>query len=773
MRCLAVSAVCLTLIAVVSSAHAQQANATPEQVDGAIKKAIGYLYSQQANGNWEVVPQRNMRAPQWDVQGNQWGGLTAVATCALLAAGESPQDARIKSAVDFLLKAEISGIYAMGFRCQVWAMLPPDPRVKQAAARDKQVLLAAVRGTPADGRGFYDYAYAPKEKFGGEPNWWDHSVSQYGVLGMWACTQVGIEVPSAYWQVTEQAWKAHQYEDGGWSYRFHDPRPDRTKETISMTAAGLATLFITQEMLHTTDTLECRGNYKDANIERAMKWMGANFWSLKENQPYYSLYGCERVGVAGGYKYIGNVNWFQAGANYIVGNQRQDGSLGQPHNENNTKCIPDTCFGLMFLSRGRAPIMMEKLQYTLAQAAQEKEAKPASWNQRPRDVANVTRWVGKQIERDLNWQIVNLDAPVEELQDAPILYISGKEALNFKAEDLAKLRRFIAYGGLVVGNADCSNKVFADSFVQLGNKLFPDYKFRELPMDHILYTGEQFKRSGWKTPPKVEGLSNGCRELMVLLPNDPARAWQARSFAGAEREVLAQLMADIFIYTSRGHVGFKGETHIVKADPKTSADKKVQVARLEYNGNWDPEPAGWQRLSAILHNQEKLNLSIEAVQLGDGRLLAGGFALAHLTGTGKLELAGPQRDELKKFVESGGTLVVDAAGGSEEFAASSEKVLEEMFSGAKLAQLPPDHPAYKIGKPIAAFEYRPYQRKVRGAAHGPRIKGLDVAGRTAVFFSPDDLSVGLVGNSVDGIAGYEPGTATEIMGHLVQFAMKK
>ena len=33
------------------------------------------------------------------------------------------------------------------------------------------------------------------------------------------------------------------------------------------------------------------------------------------------------------------------------------------------------------------------------------------WNQRPRDVANLARWIGDQNEHYLNWQIVNLKAP--------------------------------------------------------------------------------------------------------------------------------------------------------------------------------------------------------------------------------------------------------------------------------------------------------------------------------------------------------------------------
>src|SRR3954463_1252740 len=112
--------VCIAAAIIIFSSPRARA-ATPEQVDAAIKKAIAYIYSQQAEGNWEAVQKREKDDPA-NVEGWQWGGLSSLATCALLYARESPQDPRIKEAIEFLLKADIKGIYALGFRCQVWQM---------------------------------------------------------------------------------------------------------------------------------------------------------------------------------------------------------------------------------------------------------------------------------------------------------------------------------------------------------------------------------------------------------------------------------------------------------------------------------------------------------------------------------------------------------------------------------------------------------------------------------------------------------------------------
>jgi hypothetical protein len=78
------------------------------------------------------------------------------------------------------------------------------------------------------------------------------------------------------------------------------------------------------------------------------------------------------------------------------------------------------------------PVAINKLDYSVD------ASKQPNWNQRPRDVANVARWIGRQSESELHWQIVNITGSVGDLHDAPVLYISGNEPLNLRAEDKAR-----------------------------------------------------------------------------------------------------------------------------------------------------------------------------------------------------------------------------------------------------------------------------------------------------------------------------------------------
>jgi hypothetical protein len=146
-----------------------------------------------------------------------------------------------------------------------------------------------------------------------------------------------------------------------------------------------------------------------------------------------------------------------------------------------------------------------------------------------------------------------------------------------------------------------------------------------------------------------------------------------------------------------------------------------------------------------------------------------------LTGTSSFSLPDASRNELRTFVNNGGTLVIDSAGGTGAFSDAATKELDAIF-GKDAAQLttvlPADHAIYQGAKvPIA---YRAFARKaMQGQNDAPRLRGMELNGRLGVIFSPEDLSVGLVGQSVDGIIGYEPATATQLMARVIQYAQSR
>jgi hypothetical protein len=80
----------------------------------------------------------------------------------------------------------------------------------------------------------------------------DGSNTQYGVLGAWALADFGIPMPPGYWIAQDKYWRNIITPEGAFPYRASDPRSTYS----TMSAAGLATLFITQEFLDTSPRLD-------------------------------------------------------------------------------------------------------------------------------------------------------------------------------------------------------------------------------------------------------------------------------------------------------------------------------------------------------------------------------------------------------------------------------------------------------------------------------------------------------------------------------------
>jgi hypothetical protein len=761
-------------LCVVFSFQSPAPAATPQQVDTALNKAKALLYSKMKDANWETVQKRNTAGGRAETTAGQWGGPTAISVYALLAAGEDPNDPRLAPSIEWLKTADIVGTYALSMRCQVWLLMPRTPITHKLAEADKDRLEDAYDTQPRT-TGLFLYNYVTTKKDLGLA---DHSVSQFGVLSMWACAQMGIEIPRQYWTDVEKRWTYDQQPDGGWFYAEKASGGGHENEQASMTAAGVATLFITQDYVHADDGVKCIGNIKNEHIDLGLKWMADHTedWTVAHAGwgphpiPGYTLYGLERIGVASGLKYFGTVDWYQFGADWCVKNQDREGSWGGTDN------FANTALCMLFLARGRAPVLINKMQYDNASGPD--AGKPGPWNQRPRDVANYCRWMGEQTERphDINWQITNLQISEDELHDAPFLYFSGNKPLDLKPEQIDKLKSYVQHGGMILFNSDCgvetAQNPFVSSVVALGKQMFPDYEFRDLPDSHPVFTSEQYPPNRWKHKVTLRGLSNGVRELMVIMPGDPARSWQLQETGGAGHEEMYQSMADLILYgTDKESLRVKGQGYLIKPDPAITNTQNVKIARLKYDRNWNPEPGGGDRFTALMHNQANVDLTIEPVELSDKAIK--GYPIAHLTGTTSLAFTPAQQQQLKNFVLHGGTLIVDCAGGSSEFAQSAEAMLNKIFPDGLKDPLPPKDPLFTIGFPKVDIHYRHFSKSVLGNAKVPQLKAIEIGGRNAVYYSRYDLSGGLVGEPIDGIVGYDPDSCSEITSGIILSTLTK
>ena len=273
-------------------------------------------------------------------------------------------------------------------------------------------------------------------------------------------------------------------------------RGDDGPSTPHMTAAGVATLFITQDYLIDAHGRDCKGNSSTRTSSWAWRgWTSTHRRADAGRATSTRMYGVERIGVASGRKYFGN-------ARLVPGRRRlprqaaeRRRRLGRRGDDYNASKIPNTCFALLFLARGRAPVMMNKLEYASGRQGRRRESRlePAAARRRQR------RPLDGQADldgRSSTGRSSTSRRTLDELHDAPILYIAGSEALDFKhggGGEAQAVRRG--------GRHDPRQRRLRQrersptAFKALGEQLFPAYEFRELPDNHPIFTSQQFNAS--------------------------------------------------------------------------------------------------------------------------------------------------------------------------------------------------------------------------------------------------------------------------------------
>ncbi len=690
-------------------------------------------------------------------------GGTALAALTMLASGAHPAtDDQLKRALDWLGKTEPDNVYVRGIRANVWEYalrkVPYDKRIRELLKVDYDWLLQALGDKEA-----WRYNMASRNN----KSDWDNSCTQYGVLGLWAAARAGFDPGEKFWITMSKHFRSCQNEDGGWGYT-------RSGSSPNMATAGLASMFLVFDMYHGRNayTRENPRTFTEGDaaevlvsIGRGMTWLGKS--SGNKNSAYY-LYGIERTGVASGRKYIGGEDWFANGAQTVLSTQQSNGfiPLGQWGDQ-----VVGTSFCTLFLVYGGAPVALEKLEYGEGQ----------DWNLNPRDLANLSKHLWAAYERPVNWQTVSLETEASEFE-APILFISGSKAVNFTEEEMLKLREYVLRGGTILAEPSDHSEEFTQSMEQLvrlmfSKKDYPNYELKPLPADHGIYA---VIKQSWNRRPRLRGVSDGSRTFFLVSDEYLSRDWQMNK---VDSDAFRLAMNLLFYATDLGALEGKFAAMLPDTAPAKEREAVLRVARVKHAGikrspsNWNAAAMCWRKFAPYVKHITGCELSESSpVTLAKDSLE--GIRMLHLTGREKLTLSEEERAELKQFVVSGGTVLVDAYAGSPAFATSAKAIVTETFG--PLQTLPTDHVLaegrFEGGEDLSdGVQFKlPARRLLRSRDESTRGQKLLVAWdnkRPAVFFSEFDLASAMADIENYRSLGYKPRSARKIVGNIAAYVM--
>ena len=162
-------------------------------------------------------------------------------------------------------------------------------------------------------------------------------------------------------------------------------------------------------------------------------------------------------------RFFGQNDWYRLGAEEIVGKQHPLSGFWNGGGQENQ--VVATSFALLFLAKGRAPVLINKLRHAPA----------ADWNNDPDDVRNMVSIVSTDWKNLLAWQVVDpSDATIQEMLQAPIVFFNGHEAPEFSAQAQENLKRLRRTGGVHLRRRLLRQSGIRPGFKRLMKQLFPE-----------------------------------------------------------------------------------------------------------------------------------------------------------------------------------------------------------------------------------------------------------------------------------------------------------
>ena len=792
-------AVCLLPALIVSglpgTTDAQQLELTEENVLRSLERGRKAIVNRMdPNGSWP--------SSQHQI------GETCLATLALIYSGMPTDDPVIQRSMGFLRNCNVPTMtYEASLMLMVFAAVKDRrdrPRMVQLVTdlENSQVKNGEMKGTWS-----YYTGNALIDNSG------DHSNAQFAVLGLFEAAHVGIPVSRQVWQAAHDHWAFCQAGNGGWGYS------PNAASSGSMTAAGLSVMVMTTAMLQQTEKLDPNGNpLKETkagfvpaccsppnvndSIDRAVRWMANNFAVSTNPGPggngwlYYYLYGLERAGRLSGWRFFGERDWYREGARYLVRAQQRNDLWGAGGGQGE---VVRASFAMLFLSKGLSPVLINKLRYD---SVEEQNATSKSWNWQPNDIRNLTdRITGSEgWPKLMTWQVLDFvrdpkSLELSDLNQSPILYLSGHRRPVFSERQIDLIREYISLGGFVLAVNNCHSDDFKAGIEELVERLYPngETSLQKLQPDHPVFRAEYLLTN---TSIDLWGADFGCRTAIMYSPDDIACLWNRwnRSpllpskndgqkelrdqFAGRVTRAL-NLGTNIVTYaTGREPINKLKRAELAAQEEKGFTMRRglLQIARLRHTGGWDTAKHAARNLTMALNQTVGLTASTEPAAINPTAENLYDYSMLVMHGRQRFTLTPEERDRLKSYLDRGRLLFADACCGAPQFDQAFRTLCEQLYPGRQLERIPVDDELFQIGHTLNTVRRRRSRAAANNAIDGnveagpPFMEGIKINGRYVVIYSKYDISCALERQASVACTGYIPDDAVRLAVNVVLYA---
>lgn len=781
--------ICLTLCGgLIRDQSLLAADLSGAAVKEAIDRGRKFLISQQAaDGHWDVDNEAYRI------------GVTSLAVMALLNCGMSPQEVPVKRGLDYLRKSrdDLGHYETYQISLQIMALsLAREPGLDARRIAQLSQRLEEAQSKNGDDSGGWGYG------LGAGRGRADPSNSQFAVLGLREAVEAGAIVSPETWTRAREYWKRAQNGDGGWSYQNVGGAGGSWG---SMTVAGVASLAICDQMLRSDAGVMpdgtppcCEGTEPNTNLARGISWLarsfaigqnpGNNSWLL------YYTYGVERAGRLTGLRFFGDHDWYREGAAYLLAMQVGVTGAWVGVGSAETHPVGGTSMALLFLSKGLAPVLINKLKYGPRDPRRKDEVVGNDWNRHRRDVRNLVdlistlpKWPKLLTSQDLDLARAVESGGVEALLQAPVLYITGEEAPDFSPDELKLLKDYVQEGGFIFASPTCASTRFEVGFRAMVQKIMPpgEGELKRLTQEHPVFKSE-YPLEADST--QLLGVDFGCRTSIMYSPEDLGCLWDYWSRVDPPKRNVnlkgriiraTQVGVNVIAYATGREPPTKLDAPQITAE-NTELDNVerglLQIAQIRHDGSWNAAPRALRRLLLALNESVGLAASTKVTDLefSDPNIFQ--YPVLYIHGRNRFTVKEADRQQIRRYLERGGVLLADSCCGSKPFDKSFREFVASLYRDKSLQRIPASHEMFsrKFGSDI-----RKLKRRMNEGTEGgfvvrdvePLIEGLELDGRQAVIYSKYDISCALERQSAGNCEGYLPEDAVKLVTNLLQYAV--
>ena len=736
------------------------ADLNEQDVKQAIERGKKFLVKEQGqDGSWVS-----------DALSSHRVGITSLCVLALVNSGMSTGEVPAKRGLQYLRSRSIDDLAGNSETYQTSLLI-----MALVAAKDKSDVakISALAQRLEDGQitsgnvGAWGYSLV-------NPTLGDQSNTQFAILALREAFEAGHIADRVVWERSRDYWEQNQGPDGGWGYAIGGV--GRPHSSGSMTVAGVASLSIAQQMLQSDSQVAADGKppccdppEPDQAIQKGLGWLGRSFTVSQNpgangNWFLYYIYGIERAGRLSGQRFFGDHDWYREGTSMLLATQAIDGSWADNFDK---QSLCGTSFSLLFLSKGLAPVLINKLKYGPRQPNNPNVVIDDGWNRHPRDVRNLTelissmpKWPKLLTTQELDLAKAVKSGKVNSLLQAPVLFITGPGRLAFTANEIALLKEYLEEGGFIFACPTCDGAEFEASFRELVARLMPpgEGELKPLPPDHPVFRSEHpLQPEGVK----LLGVDFGCRTSIIYSPEDLACLWNywarvdppKRNIQLKTKIIRAtQIGVNVMAYATGREPPDKTQVREVAANNSELDNVErglLQIAQVKHDGAWNAAPRALRNLLISLNDKVGMAASTKMrdLPLSDPNIFR--YPVLYMHGRNRFSIHPDERKQLVQFLDRGGVLIADACCGAKPFDKAFREFMTQLYPDRKFERIPISHEIFteKIGQDIKLLKRRTAEGgeaatggnfTIRSAE--PILEGIELDGRYAVIYSRYDIS---------------------------------